>query len=91
MRSQIPDHINVMLKQPEINPGRIVVVEFAKSVFLQQLLDFAHSAGEQKRVVHHDLQVFPGGQVDQLFGLRRVAGKGLLNEDMFAVFQGGLG
>ncbi len=91
MRGQVPDHVHVVLEQTEVDPGGIVIVELAQRIFLQQLLDLAHRTGKQKGVVHHDLQVLPGGQIDQLFGLRGIAGERFLDEDVLAVFERGFG
>ena len=38
-------------------------------------------------MVHHDLEILLLGQLDQLFGLRGVAGEGLLDKDVLAILQ----
>ncbi len=91
MRREIPNHVAVMLKQAQVHPRRIVVVEIAECPIREQLLYFADCAGEQERVVHHDLEVLPLRQVDQFLGLRPVARERLLHEYMLAVFERGLG
>jgi len=45
---QGPDDINVVLEQPEIDPGGIVVVKLAERAVLGQLLDFLDRAVNRK-------------------------------------------
>ena len=91
MRSEIPQHVDIVLEKSQIDAGGIVVIELAQSSFAEQLRDLSHRAGKQEGVVHHDLQVFPHGEIDQLLALRDVAGERLFDKHMFAVFQSGLG
>ena len=52
---------------------------------------FRDGAAEEKGVVHHDLQVLPVGQLDQLLGLLRRRRERLLDEDVLAVLERRLG
>ena len=87
VRRKIPQHVDVMLEQSQIHSSGIVVVQLSQSSFSQQLRDLPHRAGEQKRVIHHDSQVFSCCQIDQLLALRHVAGERLLHENMFPVLE----
>ena len=87
----IRDSVNVVLEQPEIDPGGIVVVKLAERAVLGQLLDFLDRAREQEGVIDHDRQVLLRGQFDQLFGLRHSRRKWFLDKNVFPVLQGCLG
>ena len=91
MRREIPNHIDVVLEQAQIDPRGIVIVEIAQLTLIDQLADLLHRSGKEKRVVHHDLEVFLLGQFDQLFRLGGVGSKRLFEENVLAVFQGRLG
>ena len=66
VRRQVPDHVDIVLEQAEIDARGIVVEELSEHAFVDQLADLPHGAGEEERVIDHDLQVSGGGQVDQL-------------------------
>src|ERR1019366_3094423 len=91
MWSKIPNHIYVMLEQAQVDAHGVVVIQVAQHSFLQQLFDLAHGSGEEKGVVHHDLQIFPDCKVDQFFRLRRGTCERLLDENVLAILQGGFG
>ena len=76
VRRQIPDDVHVMLKEPEIDSGRVVVVERAENVRVDQFLDLAHGASEQEGVIHHDLEVPALGELDQFSAWAEVAVRG---------------
>ena len=40
VRSQIPEHVHVVLKQPKVDARRVVIVEISKRSFIQQLRIF---------------------------------------------------
>src|SRR5215813_10692649 len=42
-------------------------------------------------MVHHDLEIFLVGKINQLFGLRHVAGKRFFDENMLTAFESGFG
>jgi hypothetical protein len=87
MRRQIPDHVDIVLEQAEINPDRIIVINFTQRLFVDQLLDFPDRTGKNEGMIHHDDAVFLLGQLNQLFRLRHAGGKRLLDKDMLAVFE----
>ena len=52
---QVPDDIDVVLKEPQVDSRRVVVVERPQDPRIDQLLDLAHCPVEEKGVIHHDL------------------------------------
>src|SRR5207249_8098668 len=54
---QIPDDADVVLKEPEVNPRGIVVIEVAENTLVNELTDFSYRTGEQEGVVHHDPEI----------------------------------
>ncbi len=80
-----------MLEQSEVHPGGVVVVQRAERAVVDQLADLPHRPAKQEGVVHHDAQVLPLRQLDQLLGLRRGRGKRLFDEHVLAVLQRRLG
>ena len=72
VRRQIPNHAHIVLKQAEIHPSRIKVVERPQRADIDELAHLAHRAAEQKRVIDHEAQIFPLRQFDQLLGLSGV-------------------
>src|SRR5438874_8050335 len=91
VRRQIPDHADVVLEESQVDPCRIVVVEVAEDAVVQELAHLSHGAGEEKSVVHHDRELLPLAQLDQLLRLAGGAGEGFFDEDMLPIVQGGLG
>ena len=69
MRSEVPDDIDIMLKQPQIHAQCIVVVQIAQFPFVDKFLDLPHRAGKQKGVVYHDLQILAFSKFNQFFRL----------------------
>ena len=90
MRRKIPNHVDIVLEKAQIDPRGIVIVEIAQFPLIDELADLLHRAGKEKRVVHHDLEVFLLGQLDQLLSLSHIRGKGLFDENVLSVFQGSL-
>lgn len=91
MRSEIPENVDVMLEQPQVDAGGIVVIQPSQSSLSEQLGNFSYRAGKEEGVIHHDPEVFLDGQIDELLTLRNVAGEGFFDEDMLAIFKSGLG
>src|SRR6266853_96398 len=90
VRGQIPDHAHVVLEQPEVHARGIEVVQLAQRAAVDQLANLPHGPAEEEGVIHHDLQVLPFSQLDELLGLLRRGCEGLLDEYVFAVRQRGL-
>src|SRR5262249_56981804 len=79
---EIPYDIDVVLKEAEVDTGRVVVVQLAEGIFVQQFSDFAYRTSEQKSVVHHYLQVLLFSQFDQFLSLGSITGKWFLHENV---------
>src|SRR5690554_4206607 len=58
VRSEVPDYVNVVLKESQVHPGGVVVVELSELAVVDQFLHLANRAGEKKGVVDHQPQVF---------------------------------
>jgi hypothetical protein len=84
---QIPNHVGVMLENPQIDSRRIVIVEGSESVVIDQFTNLAHSSAEQERMVHHDQKFLPGGKFDKFLGLARILSKWLLDKDVLSILQ----
>ena len=91
VRRKIPNHIDVVLEKAEINPHGIVIVEISQFTLIDELTDLLHRSRKQKRVTHHQLEVFLQSQFNQFLSLGRIGGKWLFHENMLSVFQGSLG
>ncbi len=91
VRREVPEDVDVVLEQAEVHAGRVVVVQLAQGAVVDHLLHAADGAGEQKGVVHHDLEVLALGEFDELFALRDGAGERLFDEHVLAVLEGFLG
>ena len=61
MGSQVPDYVHIVLEQAQIHAQRIVIVKITQFSVVHHLANFFHGASEQKRVIHHDFQVFAVG------------------------------
>ena len=90
MGGKIPDHTDVVLEKTEIDARRIEVIQRSQRPVVDQLTNLPDGAAKQERVVHHDLEVLPRGQLDQRFRLCRGGRKRLFNEYVFSVLQGRL-
>ncbi len=66
---EVPDDVDIVLEEAEVDAGGVVIVELAEGAFVDHFADAADGAGEEEGVVHHDLQVFALGEFDELLGL----------------------
>ena len=69
VRRQVPDDVDVVLEQAQVDARGIVIEELAEDALVDHLADLADGAGEEEGVIDHDLQILGGGQIDQLRGL----------------------
>src|SRR5579883_1512559 len=88
---EVPDHIHVVLKQAEIDPRGVVVVEVAESSLIDELTYALNSPGEEERVIHHDFQILAFRKFDKIFALLDRAGERLFDENVLSVLERGLG
>ena len=84
---QVPHHICVGLEHAEIDSCGVVVVERSERVVVDQLADLAHRAREQECVIHHDLEILPVCQLNELLRFVGAAGEWFLDEDVFPIFK----
>src|SRR2546425_480761 len=91
MRRQIPYDTHVVLEETEVDPCGVVIIEIAEDAVVEELADLPDGPGEEERVVHHDLELVPLGQLDELIRLLGGGGKRLFDEEMLAVRQGCFG
>ncbi len=71
MRSQIPNHVDVLLKQPQIETLAVDVTDVADFSLGNDLADHLNRGGIEKRVAHHQGQTPPGSDLDELQALGR--------------------
>src|SRR5580700_6672212 len=90
MRRQVPNDIDVVLEEAEIYARGIVIVKLAEGAIVDELTDALDGPGEEKGVIHHDLQVLAFRELDEFFGLGGRGGKRLLDEYVLAIFKSGL-
>ncbi len=81
---QVPDDVDVVLEEPQVDPDRVVEEELAQLARVDDLLDLLDGAGEEEGVVDHDPEVLLGGEVDELPGLGARRGERLLDEDVLS-------
>ena len=87
VRRQIPHDAHVVLKESQVDPRGIEVIQRSKGPVVDQLANLPNRAAEQERVVDHDPQVLLARQLDELDRLRRRRRERLLHEDVLAVFE----
>ncbi len=88
---QIPEHVDILLKQPEVDADGIVVVEVSQLAAADQLADLLHGAGINKGVVNHQHELAAGRLVDQPAGLVARRGDRLFHQYVLAGAEGGAG
>ena len=88
VRRQVPHDADVVLEEAEVDARRVEVVERAEGALVDEFADLLHRPREEERVVHHDPQVLPGRQLDELLGLLRGGRERLLDEHVLAVLEG---
>src|SRR5262245_21699342 len=91
MGSKVPYHIDIVLKESQVDSHRIIVIELTEATFIQQLFNLLDCPSKQKSMIDHNFEVLLLCEVDQLLCLRNIAGKWLFNKDMFPVFEGSFG
>ena len=84
---EIPDDVDVVLEEPEVDPDAVDVVEVAQLPVFHQLLDPADRVVEQVGMIHHQDPLLAGGQVDQHLGLVYGGRHRFLDENMQARLQ----
>src|ERR1043165_5260867 len=91
VRGQVPDDVNVVLEESEVDADGVEVEKVADLARRDQLLDAAHRARVEEGVVNHQGEAARFGQRDQFFGLADAGREGLFDEDVLARFERGTG
>ena len=74
MSCEVPSHIDILLKETEVEASRIDVTNVANVPRLNDIDDLADHRRVKKRMPHHQDDALPGSQVDQFLtfgGTRR--------------------
>src|SRR5439155_13046811 len=79
--------VDVVLKEPEVHSRRVEIVEGAERTTVDELADLCDRTAEQERVIHHQLEILPFGELDELLRLLGGRGERLFEKDMLAVFE----
>jgi hypothetical protein len=88
VRGEVPEHVDVPLHQPEVDPHRVEVVQVAEDAAVHQLADLGDRRRVAERVVAHEHQA-PGGRgVDQRLPLVERARERLLHQHVLAGLEG---
>ena len=56
VHGQVPEHVDVVLEQPEVHADRVVVVDVAELAVVDELAHLADRAGVDERVIDHEHQ-----------------------------------
>src|SRR5262245_5664177 len=85
MGGQVPHNACIVLEQTQIDTSRIVVIEVAQRIVVDELSNLSNRTVKEKGVIHHNLQVFSLGKFDQLGSLGCLCREGFFDEYVFAV------
>ena len=91
VRRQVPDDVDVLLEQPQVDAGRVVIDDVPEFALADQFLDLAHRPGVNEGVVDEQHLLFLLGQLDQLLGLLDRFGHRLFQPQVPAALDGPLG
>ena len=87
VRRQIPDDIDIVLKQAKVDAHGIEIVQFSKIAVVDEPFYGLDRTGVDESMVHHDLQPLLFGQVDEALGLFHGGRERFLHEQVLAVGQ----
>jgi hypothetical protein len=87
VRGEVPEDVDVRLEEAEVHPDRIEVIEIPHLAAVDDLLHLAHGARVDERVVDHQHEALPVGQLEQLLALCDRARHRFLDEDVLAARQ----
>jgi len=89
MGSEVPDDVDIMLEQSEVDADAVDEVEISEFPLLQEFLHFPHGAAEEERMIDHEDAAGLFGGVDHGFGVGDVGSEWFFDEDMFSGGEGG--
>ena len=64
VRRQIPDDVRIMLEEAQVHSRRVIVIKLAENPRIHQFTNLPNRAIKEKRVVDHDAEVLPCGEID---------------------------
>src|SRR5271166_5771022 len=91
VRGKVPGHVDILLKEPQVEAARIDVPDLADVSGLDNLGDFTDGSRIKECVANHQHQPLAFSDFDKFFALRRRGGHRFLDQRMFTGKQGGLG
>ena len=84
MDRQVPEHVDVVLKESEIDADRVVVVQATETALVDQVFDPAHRIRVDEGVVDHQYEIASLGFLDQVDGVLGARRDRLGDQHMFA-------
>ena len=81
---QVPDHVDILLKQPQIEPTRTDIIKLPNLAGINDLLNAFDGRTEQESVAHHDNQLELFTEFDKLLALGGGASHRFFDQYMFA-------
>ncbi len=90
MRSEVPDDVDVVLKEAEIDPHRIKIVNITEPARRDDLLHLADGSRIDERVIDEEFKVLLFGDLDKFFRFGRAGGHRLLDKAMLSCLKCGL-
>ncbi len=79
---QVPNHIHIVLKQPQVDPHGIKIAQVPQRSVVNQLFYFTDRPGIEEGMVHHDPEPIFFRQVDQLLGMGALVSKRFFHQDV---------
>ena len=87
MRGQVPDHIDVLLEKPQVDPDAAGIKNLPQFTALDDLLDLVDRPGIFEGMADHEDPLLFLGQVDQFQAAVKGMGHGLLDHHVLALGQ----
>ncbi len=88
MDRQIPNDIDIMLEQAEIDSDRIVVIQIAQIAVIDELANLANGAGIDEGVIDMQNEIPHLGRRNQCFGFFCGFGQRFFDKNVLSRFQG---
>ena len=84
MGGEVPDDVDIMLEESEVDADAVDEVEISELSLLKEFLHFPNGAAEEERVIDHEDAAGLFGGVDHGFGVGDVGSEWFFDEDMFS-------
>src|SRR5437868_14577238 len=91
MGRQVPDHIDIPLKQSKINADAVDVKQLSELVAVDDILDFLNRRAEQVSMIDHQYSLVILCNLNQRLRFLYACGQRLLHEDVQPMLQTSLG